>query len=73
MLHKHINIELLIDIQTFFEKGIKAYICAKQLKVGKDRVYGYYSLLEKGLSVFEILEIYKENKKKCGRKKIFYL
>jgi len=71
MLHKHINIELLTSIQIHYLNKTKAYVCAQVLKIGKDRVYKYYALLKKGFSIFQILNIYKENKKKCGRQKFF--
>lgn len=70
MLHKHITIELLTSIQIHYYRGIKGYICARLLKIGKDRVYRYYKEFKKGLSVIEIFELYKSNKLKCGRWKL---
>lgn len=70
MLHKHITIELLTSIQIHYLNKTKAYICAKILNVGKDRIYRYYRKLKEGLSIFDILKKYEFNKSKCGRQKI---
>jgi len=70
MLYRHINIEFLTSIQIYFENNIKAYLCAKLLKIVKDRVYRYYKLFKEGLSIFKILEQYRKNRTNGGRKKI---
>jgi len=67
MLHKDITIELLTSIQIHYLNKTRAYICAKILNVGKDRIYRE---LKEGLSIFDILKKYNLNKSKCGREKI---
>ena len=70
MLHKHITINQLISIQLYQKSGINANEASKLLNIGKDKTYYYYRQFKKGLSVLEIYNQYKNNKTKCGRKKI---
>ena len=49
--------------------GVNAHKYSCRMKIGKDKVYTYYSLFKKNLSVEEIYSNYKKNKRHCGRKK----
>ncbi len=72
MLYKHITIDQLTNIQANYNLGIKGYICAKLIKVGKDKIYHYYKLFKADMTVLEIFNFYKLNKTKCGRKEIIF-
>lgn len=72
MLQKHINIEQLTSLHVYYLKGINANISAKLINIGKDKAYRYYKLFKQGFTVTEIFSNYKENKKKCGRKKLVF-
>ena len=69
MLQKHITINELTNIHIYFLNGINANKSSKLMGIGKDKVYCYFRLFKKGLTVLEIYYTYKENKSKCGRKK----
>lgn len=40
------------------------------MRIGKDKVYTYFKMFSKGLTVEEVYIRYQINKKKCGRKPI---
>jgi len=42
------------------------------MKIGKGKVYKYYKLFKNGLTVLEIFNQYKQNKRNCGRKKLSF-
>lgn len=69
MLQKHITINEFTNIHIYFLNGINANKSSKLMGIGKDKVYCYFRLFKKGLTVLEIYYTYKENKSKCGRKK----
>lgn len=54
----HITIIQLTNIEENY-LGINARECACRMKIGKDKVYNYYRLLNQGLSVEEIYSNYK--------------
>ena len=70
MLQKHITINELTNIHIYFLKGINAYQCSNLMNIGKDKAYYYFNLFKKGFTVLQIFNNYKENKSKCGRKKL---
>ena len=70
MLQEHITIEQLTSIQIYQKFNINALQCSKMMGIGKDKAYRYYKLFKKGLKPLEIYQQYKNNKSKCGRKKI---
>ena len=70
MSYKHITINELTNIEANYKLDIKARECAIRMKIGKDKVYTYYKMFMKGLTVIEIYNQYLENRKKCGRKHI---
>lgn len=72
MLQKHITIEELTNIQIYRNLKINPYKCSQLMKIGKDKVYHYYKLFKEGFTVLEIYNMYKENKRKCGRKKCVF-
>ncbi len=72
MLQKHINIEQLTSLHIYYLNGINANQSAKLINIGKDKAYKYYKLFKQGYTTTEIFSKYKENKKKCGRKKIAF-
>jgi IS30 family transposase len=72
MLQKHITINELTNIHIYFLKGINANQCSRLMNIGKDKAYHYFNLFKKGFTVLEIFDNYKENKSKCGRKKLIF-
>ena len=70
MSYQHITIIQLTNIESNYYLGINARECARRMKIGKDKVYAYYRLLNEGLTVEEIYRTYRQNKKRCGRKQV---
>ena len=70
MSKKNITINELTNIECNFKNGVKPRECALKMRIGKDKVYFYYSLFESGLTVIQVYESYLVNKSRCGRKKI---
>ncbi len=66
----NININQLTNIESNYYLGINARECARRMKIGKDKVYTYYRLFRKVLSVEENYSNYKQNKQRFGRKAI---
>ena len=69
MAYRHLTIEELIWIEKYYEIGEKVTKIAKVLGRSRQTIYNAINHLRKGLSTQEYYEKYKENKRKCGRKK----
>lgn len=61
MSYQHININQMTNIGSNYYLGINARECARRTKIGKDKVYTYYRLFKKGLTVEDIHFNYKQN------------
>jgi len=69
MTKKNITIKELSNLEYNWCNYIKPRECAKRMKIGKDKVYYYYSRFESNLTVLEIYDNYLNNKSRSGRKK----
>ena len=69
MSKKNITIKELSNLEYNWCNYVKPRDCAKRMKIGKDKVYFYYSQFESNLTVLEIYENYLKNKSRSGRKK----
>jgi len=70
MPRPNITIKELTNIESNYYLMIKPRECAKRIKIGKDKVYRYYKLFKEGKTVQEIYNIYEQNRRRCGRKKL---
>lgn len=70
MSFNHINKNQLNNLEANYYLGVKPRACAQRMKIGKDKVYRYYSLFKQGLTVGEVYNQYLLNKSRCGRKSI---
>jgi len=70
MSYTHLTKTELIFIEEYHAIGLSGRKIAEKLKRGHEAVYRVVRQLKNGLTAIEIYLQYKENKSKCGRKKI---
>ena len=59
--------------RSIFSSRNPVAIVAKQLKRGRQTIYNVYNFLKCGGTALEYFEQYKENKRRCGEPKSFFL
>lgn len=70
MTYKHLTIDELTMIASYFLQGIKPVEIAKRMNRAIQIIYNVVKQFKLGISVLEYWHAYKENKKKYGRKSI---
>ena len=73
MTYTHLTPNELVMIEAYFHQETPVAIVAKQLKRGRQTIYNVYNFLKCGGTALEYFEQYKENKRRCGRTKSFFL
>lgn len=70
MTYKHLTIDEVIMIEKYFNLGIAVTKIAKDLSRSRQTITNVTNYLKGGKSPYDYFKRYKENKKKCGRRKI---
>ncbi len=73
MTYTHLTPNELVMIEAYFHQETPVAIVAKQLKRGRQTIYNVYNFLKCGGTALEYFEQYKENKRRCGEPKSFFL
>lgn len=70
MTYTHLTIDELVMIEAYYHQGIKVSKIIKLMDRAKQTIYNVINFLKEGRTAFEFYKRYKENKKRCGRRKI---
>ena len=70
MTYKHLTIDELTMIESYFLQNVKPAEIAKRMKRAVQTIYTVVNQFKSGADALEYWNQYKENKKRCGRKSI---
>ncbi|MCC4723511.1 IS30 family transposase [Salinicoccus sp. RF5] len=70
MTYTHITTDELVFIEAYFHHGTPVSQIAKRLGRARQTVHNFITHFKAGHTVIEYYQRYKENKKRCGRKRI---
>lgn len=70
MTHTHLTTDELVMIESYYHKNIPVAKIAAYLKRTRTPIYNVINFLKAGHTALEYFQQYKENKKRCGRRKI---
>src|SRR5690625_1038694 len=70
MTYTHLTTDELVMIEADYQQNISVTIIAERLKRSRQPIYNVVNFLKQGKSAIDYYKRYKENKKRCGRRKI---
>src|SRR5690625_238430 len=70
MTYTHLTTDELVMIEAYYHQNISVTIIAERLKRSRQPIYNVVNFLKQGNSAIDYYNRYKENKKRCGRRKI---
>ncbi|MGX6979687.1 IS30 family transposase [Vagococcus elongatus] len=70
MTYKHLTIDEITMIESYFHQKVKPVTIAKRMCRAIQTIYTVVNFFKQGFSAIDYWHRYKENKKKCGRKRI---
>ncbi|GAA4059281.1 IS30 family transposase [Amphibacillus indicireducens] len=70
MTYTHLTTDELVMIESYHHQNISVAIIAERLKRSRQPIYNVINFLKQGHSAIDYYKRYKENKKRCGRRKI---
>src|SRR5690625_6403953 len=70
MTYAHLTTDELVMIESYHHQNISVAIIAERLKRSRQPIYNVINYLKQGNSAIDYYKRYKENKKRCGRRKI---
>ena len=70
MIYTYLTTDELVMIEAYYRQNIKVAKIAEYLKRSRTPIYNVINFLKEGHTALEYSQQYKENKKRCGRRKI---
>lgn len=70
MTYTHLTTDELVMIESYYHQQIKITDIATYLKRSRQTIYTVINFLKEGHTALEYYQQYKENKQRCGRRKI---
>lgn len=70
MTYTHLTTDEIVMIESYYHPNIPVAIIAERLKRSRQPIYNVISFLKQGNSAIDYYKRYKDNKKRCGRRKI---
>ena len=70
MTYTHLTTDELVMVESYYHQNIKVAKIAAYLKRSRTPIYNVINFLKEGHTTLDYYQQYKENKKRCGRRKI---
>ena len=70
MTYAYLTTDELVLIESYYHQSRKVGFVAEYLKWSRQTIYNVYNALAEGMFLLDYCQIYKMNKKKCGRRPI---
>lgn len=70
MTYTHLTSDELVMIEAYFHQNTRVTIIAERLNRSRQSIYNIINFLKMGHTALVYYTQYKQNKKRCGRRKI---